>query len=123
MYVPHRTHEWRRVEPRELTDSRRRLRAVARRRFAVEAQHGSEEHHHRAQARRDQLRLALAIGAGEQGSLPQLQELAHHLLLELQSEIGAIDRYPLEWRWTVEHAIALQDVGVLHREDVRRATP
>ena len=86
--VPHGAHERRGIEAGERADARRRGRVVGRRALAVQAKHGAEEHHHRAQARRDELRLPLAVRAGEQRALPKLEQLSHHLLLELEPQIA-----------------------------------
>src|SRR5712664_1166944 len=86
-YVTHGAHEWRRVEAGERGDALRERHVVSLRLPAVQSDHGAEQHHHRAEARRDQLPLSPGVRTGEQRSLPELEQLPHHLLLELEAQV------------------------------------
>src|SRR6185437_11197500 len=96
---------------------------VGRRPFAVESQHGAKDDHDRAQARAEELDLPAAVIARREHALAQLEQLAHRLLLELEPEIAQIDRDAVEGRGAVQDFVSVENVGVLHRKDVGRASP
>jgi hypothetical protein len=57
------------------------------------------------------------------GRLTQTQQLAHRLMLDLQSQIRRRDTDSIERRFAKQHTMPLENVGVLHRENVRRRFP
>ena len=91
--------------------------------LAVHAQKGAEDDHDRARARGEQLELSLLVVPCREHALAKLDQLAHRFLLELQPQIPQIDANSVERVIAMQHAVSLEDVGVLHRKDVRRSAP
>src|SRR5215216_350971 len=92
---------------------------VLRRDFAVQAQECAEDDHDRAQARDEKLELALALISAGENALAEPDQLAHRLLLELETQMFEVDANSVERRIAEQDSMSLEDVGVFHREDVR----
>ncbi len=72
---------------------------------------------------REKLDLLRAFVPRREHALAKLEQLAHRLLLELQRKSRAVDVNAVERRVAVQHVVPIEDVGVLHREDVSGAAP
>src|SRR5690348_11188823 len=81
---------------------------VRRWRGSVEALHGAEDHHDRAEARGEELEVLLVVAPGGHDPLAQLQQLPHRLVLELQAEMLAIYGDAIERRRAVQDAVTLE---------------
>src|SRR5687767_4487605 len=121
--VPDDADEGLRIEPGQPPGLPAQLDGIGRRRLAMETHGRAEEHHDGALARLEQLELPLAVATGGEHALPEVEELAHRLGLDLSTQIRRRDTNPIKWRRAVQHAMSLLNVGVLHRENVRRASP
>src|SRR5215217_2819696 len=113
------TDEWRRVETRLPGGRLRQRHVVSRRLCAMQTQERAEDDHKRVQTRGQKLELPLSIVSRRQNTLPQLDLLAHRFLLELQTQVAGFHGYAIEWRIAKQHAMSLENVGVLHWENVR----
>src|SRR5258708_19904974 len=89
------------VESNEAAHAVRERRVVDRRLLSVQAKHGAKQHHDGAEARLDELELSFCVGAGQQGTLPELQQLAHHLRLKLKAEVVGGNGDTLAWTPTL----------------------
>ena len=83
----------------------------------------AKDDHDRAQARAKELDLAIGLVPARQYTLTKLDELPHRFLLELQPQILEINLNPIKGRIAIQHFVSLENVGVLHRKDVRRSAP
>src|SRR5690349_4700290 len=115
--------EWRRVEPRTRGDGLAHRDVVLGGNTPFHPHYRAEDDHYRARAVCQQLGLPPAISTCRKHPLAKLEQLAHRLVLELQSQVFRIDADSVEGILTIEDSVSLEDVGVFHREDVRRGTP
>src|SRR6185437_2072901 len=118
-YVPDDASERAAVDAALARDGVDDVDILRRRPGCSEPEHRAEDDHDRTCTGGEQLELPLGIVPGCQHALAQLEQLAHGFLLELEPEIALLDVDAVERRLAVQHLVPLENVGVLHRKDVR----
>ena len=96
---------------------------VRRRHRAVEPLHRAENDHDGAEARGQELDLQFRVAPGRQHTLAELEELSHGFVLDLQAQMRTVDRDSVERGRAEQDAVPLENVRVLHGEDVGAAAP
>src|SRR5690349_20939046 len=87
----HDPHERRGIELGALSDGFDQLQVVGRRTGSVEPQERSKDDENGTEARRQQLELAILIVPSSEQALSQSEQLAHRLLLQLETKVLEVD--------------------------------
>src|SRR5438874_758636 len=83
---------------------------ILRRGLAAHARHSAKDHHQRAETVFEQSDLILRVACRGHYPLTELEQLSHRLMLDLKPQIRSRDADPGERRFSVKHAMALENV-------------
>ena len=86
----------------------------------MKARDAAEHDHYRAQACFEKLDVGLVVDTGSHHSAPEMEKLPERLLLHLEAQIITRHGNTNTRVGPVENPVAIENVGVLHREDIHR---